>query len=124
MILGMGVDLCVIARFTPFLTKPALLARIFGADELTYSFARGERCVATLAAGWAAKESFAKALGLGMFDFDLTQAQVVRGQAIGAMWQFKGEVAEQLQMRGCVKAHLSISYEENMVIAYTLLEGK
>ncbi len=124
MILGMGVDLCTIARFTPFLAKPDFLAKIFSPDELSYSFARGERCVDTLAAGWAAKESLAKALGLGMFDFNLTQAQVVRGQAPGAVWVFSGKLANQLHQRRCTHAHLSISYENNMVIAYTILEGK
>lgn len=63
---GVGIDLCEIARMEPLLNKPHFLSRILTEGERSYLQSRGSMAASSLAAMFAAKEALLKAVGLGI----------------------------------------------------------
>ena len=116
MIVGIGVDVCDIDRFTTSCRRtPALLDKLFTPDE------RG-LAPASLAARFAAKEALAKALGapagLGWHD-----AEVVREESGRPRFVLRGTVASAADGLGVVSVHLSLSHDAGVAAAYVVLEG-
>ena len=65
--IGLGLDLCEIARIERMLQKgDAFLRRFFTEEERAYVAAKGNAGAASAAAMFAAKEAFLKAAGLGL----------------------------------------------------------
>ena len=63
MILGIGIDSVEIKRFEPWTSySKNRLARIFSEHEITYSLSNPKKAAERLAARFAAKEAFFKAL--------------------------------------------------------------
>ncbi len=62
-----GCDLVLISRIAKLSESASFLAKVFHADEVTYCNSRGVGKEASLAARFAAKEAFGKALGTGIF---------------------------------------------------------
>ena len=124
MVYGIGCDLCSIARMEKSLLGPhgAVFARrVFGPAEqaaLGLPLAEEEgtarrtaHTVASAAADFAAKEAFLKAAGTGLREpFSLCEIEAVR--LPGAQW------VEARRLR----AHLSLSHEDGMAMAYCILE--
>lgn len=65
-VLGLGLDLCEIARMEPLLTNERFLARCFTVQEMTYIRSKGAVAAQTMAGIWAAKEAVLKAAGVGI----------------------------------------------------------
>lgn len=65
MILGIGTDLVDVAEMARRIERGRLL-RVFSEGERAYADSKPKRRMQTLAARWAAKEAFAKALGTGI----------------------------------------------------------
>lgn len=64
-ILGIGLDICEIARMKPLLDNERFLKRYFSEQEAAYVLSRGA-AAETLAGCYAAKEAVCKALGCGI----------------------------------------------------------
>jgi holo-[acyl-carrier protein] synthase len=116
-IVGIGVDLCDVARFDESLRRtPELAERLFTSAE------RG-RSVASLAARFAAKEALAKALGapvgLGWHD-----AEVVTEETGRPRFVLTGTVAEALTAVGGTHVHLSLTHDGGLAAAYVVVEGR
>lgn len=116
MIIGIGVDIVDIARFTAALARtPALAGRLFAESE------RGAR-PESLAASFAAKEAVAKALGapagLRWADVTVTRDSVGRPRLAVA-----GTVAGAARQRGVRHWHLSLSHDSGVSIAMVVAEG-
>lgn len=63
MIHGIGIDTVEIKRFINWVEWPKeKLFRVFSEEELTYSFSIPEKTIERLAARWATKEAFFKAI--------------------------------------------------------------
>ncbi len=128
MIAGVGIDLCRRDRFVNKLGDQAFLKKIFHPQELAMLPHRGQEALgksAFLAGRWAAKESLAKALGLGIFALPLPQMCVALAcnQNGAPQWQFGPDVQAILQQRGIQHVFLSISHEDQLVVAVSVLES-
>lgn len=123
-IVGLGVDLAHIPRFRKLLAeeKRGVLERIFTRDELDY--ARPKKDPAPhLAARFAAKEAFLKALGTGLRDGLSWQDMEVRRDHLGKpSLHLSGKAAELIATRDIAALHLSYSHDGDHAIATVILE--
>ncbi len=115
MIVGVGVDVCDVARFEASLRRtPELRDRLFTSGER-------ELTVPSLAARFAAKEALAKALGapagLGWHD-----AEVVREGAGRPVLLLRGSVLAAAEGLGVARTHLSLSHDGGLATAFVVLE--
>jgi holo-[acyl-carrier protein] synthase len=116
-IVGVGVDIVDVARFTASIERtPSLLDRLLTPAEREVQ--RPER----LAARFAAKEALAKALGApaGLHWHD---AAVVLSAGGSPRLELTGTVAQAAARRGAAGWHLSLSHDGGMAIAFVVLES-
>ena len=76
MILGIGIDVVRADRRSGWLEKQEVLDRFFHSDEIASVKKKGESSILSLAARFAAKEAFGKALGTGLRGFGLKEIRV------------------------------------------------
>jgi holo-[acyl-carrier protein] synthase len=115
-IVGVGVDVCDIARFESSLRRtPELRERLF---------TTGERSLPphSLAARFAAKEALAKALGaptgLGWQD-----AEIVSEPSGRPVLVLCGSVRTAADALGVSRSHVSLSHDGGVATAFVVLEG-
>ena len=127
MVYGIGCDLCSIARMEKSLLGPhgAVFARrVFGPAEqaaLGLPLAE-EEGTASAAADFAAKEAFLKAAGTGLREpFSLCEIEAVRLPGGAPAYHFSGRSAQWVEAHR-LRAHLSLSHEDGMAMAYCILE--
>ena len=115
-IVGVGVDLVVVSRFTATLERtPALATRLFTDHEQAGS-------PSSVAGRFAAKEAIAKALG-APGDLAWTDAEVHKTD-VGQPWfHVTGTVAARARALGVERFHLSISHDGDFVTAMVVAEG-
>ena len=122
MIVGVGIDVVPVARFTAALRRtPNLRDRLFTPAELvTHSGA--PRSPQSLAARFAAKEALAKALGApgGMNWTDAEVRTDDAGRPSLAVWGTVAAVADSL---GVTRWHLSLSHDGGVAAATVIAEG-
>ena len=123
-IVGMGVDLARIERFRKFVGADSpVLERIFCPDEREYALARRDPAQA-LAARFAAKEAFFKALGTGMRDGLSWQQVCVQRDELGCPFlALSGRAARMLALRGAQRTLLSYSHDGDYAVATVILEA-
>lgn len=115
MIIGVGVDVCHVERFQQMLERrPGIAERLLTTREAA-------RPLASQAARFAAKEALAKALGSpgGMSWQD---CEVVNDDHGRPQFQLRGTVAARLEQIGGTVAHLSLSHDAGLAIAYVIVE--
>lgn len=113
MIVGVGIDVAEIERFSRALRRtPALAERLFTERE------RGLP-VRSLAARFAAKEALAKALGAprGLL---WTDAEVISGPDGQPSLKVTGTVAAAAQTAGVTNWHLSLSHDGGIATAIVI----
>jgi len=123
-IAGLGTDLVRISRFQTFIDagNTALLERLFTAGERDYALPK-KSAAAHLAARFAAKEAFLKALGLGLRDGLAWQdMEVVRDPLGKPSLHLLGRAAEIFLERRLTALHLSYSHEGDYATATVILE--
>jgi len=124
-IAGVGTDLCRIGRFQQHLErgKLALVERLFTVGERDYALGK-KSAAAHLAARFAAKEAFLKALGLGLRDgLSWQDIEVVRDALGKPSLKLSGRAAEIVAERQVVATHLSYSHDGDYAVATVILEG-
>ena len=122
MILGTGIDIVKNARLESWLDSEKLLERFFHPDEVLCVKEKGKSALQSLAARFAAKEAFAKALGTGFKDFSLKEI-CVKNSPFGKPELFVyGKALEAENRIGADKIHLSLSHESEYTIAMVILE--
>ena len=78
--------------------------------------------VASAAADFAAKEAFLKAAGTGLREpFSLCEIEAVRLPGGAPAYHFSGRSAQWVEAHR-LRAHLSLSHEDGMAMAYCILE--
>ncbi|MBI4545598.1 MAG: holo-ACP synthase [Gemmatimonadetes bacterium] len=125
MLIGAGIDLVSIPRFVEFWTRRQErgLRRLFTAGELDYCFGLA-RPAASLAARFAAKEAFFKALGTGYGRGGAwTEVEVRRVGAGRPVLELHGRAARLARDQGVRHVHLSLSHTAELATAQVLLEG-
>lgn len=122
-IVGIGTDLARISRFRKFLEPDSkVLERIFTAGEREYSL-RMHDPASHLAARFAAKEAFLKALGSGLRDgLAWQQIEVVRDGLGCPSLVLSGVALDKMRQRGAGRVHLSYSHDGDYAVATVVLE--
>lgn len=124
MIVGVGIDLCSIARMRRALDRHEgrFEARIFSEAERAYCRSRGQP-VLHFAARFAAKEALLKALGVpsGLSWHELE----VRSRSGGApTLSLSGEAAAAAARLGVARLHLSLTHTDETAGAVVVAEGE
>jgi holo-[acyl-carrier protein] synthase len=125
MISGIGTDIVAIERFQRFVddNNTALLQRIFTEHERNVCMAR-KNGAASLAARFAAKEAFLKALGTGLRDgISWQDMEVVNDEQGKPNLILSGRALALFQERGLSSLFLSISHDGGCAIAFVVLEA-
>ena len=122
MIIGIGVDVVHVRRLQHWQSIPGLLERYFHPTELNESLARGAAAALSLAARFAAKEAFGKALGTGLKGLVLKDLLVVNRHNGRPEMELFGTALAALADSGADKVHLSLTHERDNAIAMIVLE--
>ncbi len=126
MVIGTGIDLVPVARFGRFQERRGErgLRRLFTPDELAYCLriAVPER---SLAARFAAKEAFFKAMGTGYGreSGGWTDVEVFREASGRPCIRLHGRAARFAAGRGVRRIHLSLTHTDDVAAAFVVLEG-
>lgn len=125
MILGTGFDLVAVSRFERFIARHGQrgLERLFTAGELGYCLAHANP-TAFLAARFAAKEAFYKAVGTGMGPAggwkDVEVVRLASGKPLLMLHGKASALAHDLQVRSI---HLSLSHTGETAGAFVIIEA-
>ena len=114
MIIGIGIDIIEVARVQRAVERnPRFVDRVFTSTEIAYAGGKKNR-FQHLAARFAVKEAFFKALGRGIPWVDVETINLPSGQP-----QLVVHSAEDL---GFTRSHLSISHLADRALAVVILE--
>ncbi len=119
MIFGIGCDLCDIERVAA--GGERFYKRYFTEKEQEL-FDKKRNKPQTVAANFAVKEAFSKALGTGVRDFLLTEVEVLRdelGKPYINLFGNAKTICENLKITGIF---VSISHEKSIAMGYVVLE--
>jgi len=125
MILGTGIDTVEIARFQKFLDEgnQPLLNRLFSVAEQGYCRPK-KQAASCLAARFAAKEAFVKAMGTGLRDgMCWTQIEVVKDQLGKPSLKLSERTYQLFSEQGATTVHLSLSHDGGHAVAVVVLEA-
>ncbi|GAB3499214.1 holo-ACP synthase [Flexivirga lutea] len=116
MIVGVGIDVVDVARFSAKLeATPRLAERLFAESERDLP-------PHSLAGRFAAKEALAKALGAPV-GLHWTDAIVVKDALGKPSWQLQGSVRARADELGIRSWHLSISHDAGIASAVVVAES-
>ena len=125
--LGLGHDVVDVPAFAKQLNEPGTRMRsLFSMREIWQTAQRSQLKhddeAVHLAARWAGKEAFLKAAGTGLREpFSLCEIEAVRLPGGAPAYRFSGRSAQWVEARR-LRAHLSLSHEDGMAMAYCILE--
>jgi holo-[acyl-carrier protein] synthase len=122
-VVGLGTDIVSIARIAALVERhgPRFLDRVFRPGEQAVLARVGTAAMAGLAARWAAKEAFVKALGPRATGVPYRDVEVVRGADGEPRLRLHGAAARALVAAGATAAHVSLSHERDHAIATVIL---
>lgn len=123
-ILGIGIDQVDTTRIADLLDRFGARGegRLFTDEELRRCGDR-PRPSECLAARFAAKEAFVKALGTGMRGMTWTDIEVQGGENERPQMVLHGNAAAELDRRGGTNVHVSLTHEAGMATAIVVLES-
>lgn len=123
-LLGVGVDLCGVARIERAIEKEHFYERVFTPAERAYLNQKGKGRAQSAAAMFAAKEAVAKALGTGfsggVMPWNISVVHDEKG-APGA--ELTGAAKERLEQMGGADVRISLSHEGDSAIAFAVIGG-
>ncbi|MDY0301236.1 MAG: holo-[acyl-carrier-protein] synthase [Trichlorobacter sp.] len=125
MITGIGIDTVEIARIQKFIDddNQALLNRLFTANEQQHCFAKKQGAATCLAARFAAKEAFVKALGTGLRNgLSWVEMEVVNNELGKPELLLFGRTSEIFAEVAKRKIHLSLAHDGGNAVAMVVLE--
>lgn len=118
---GIGVDIVSIDRIAESIKRESFLHKVYGKQEIR-AFANTEKIKTnSLAANFAAKEAFSKALGTGVRGFDFNEVQVLRDNLGAPYFEFSGR-AKEIVMGKKLCCKVSLSHEKDKAIAFVVIE--
>ena len=122
--IGLGIDLCEVARMEAAMAKSdGFLRRFFTEEERAYIAGRGAVGAQSAAAIFAAKEAFLKAVGVGLGGgIALTEIGVVHDAGGAPRYALAGAAAEKLRELGGERVFLSLSHEAGIAAAVAVAE--
>lgn len=126
MIYGIGVDIAAVERFQRFLDsgKTALIERLFTPAERFHCESRKD-AASCLAARFAAKEAFLKALGTGLRDgLSWHDIEVSNNELGRPELHLSGKAAELYETHNLEQVLLSLSHDGGNAVAMVVLESR
>jgi len=123
LIIGIGVDMVQVRRMDRWRGMPSLLERYFHPEELKTALAKGYGASLSLAARFATKEAFGKALGTGLAGIVLKDIMVVNNDKGRPDIRVFGTAQTALDESGANRMHLSITHEQDHAVAMVVLES-
>lgn len=122
-VIGIGVDVVYVDRVGRAVERwgERFLRRVFTPEERRLA-ERSPWPMETLAARFAAKEAFLKALGTGMFSIPFSEIEVLRDGQGRPYIALRGRAREAAE--GVTRIHLSLSHDGGIAVAFCLLEGE
>jgi len=127
MIVGIGTDICKIARIAESAGRSQrFVEKVLGPEELAQYQLRGERsperAMRYLATRWAAKEALGKALGTGVVPpMTLATAQVLNNPSGKPEFVCSGALADYMAQRRW-SAQVTVSDEADYAVAFVIVE--
>lgn len=118
MIIGIGMDMCQIARMERCLSDDRFMSRYFTTDEASYIHSRGAGAAQSMAGLFASREALGKALGGGI-DFDLKEAEIRHDEKGRPFYHLTGRLAERTSGE---RFHLSITHDGGYAAAICIRE--
>jgi holo-[acyl-carrier protein] synthase len=123
MITGIGIDIVRIDRMKKWLLRPLLINRYFHDKEIENANSKGEGAAAmSLAARFAAKEAFGKAVGTGLMGISLKDICVENNPNGKPEIFLYGSAKEALKRTGATAVHVSLTHETDNALAIVVLE--
>lgn len=122
MIVGLGMDVCAIARMEEMLKDGRFLARFFSLEEQEYIENKGRGAGQTMAGIFAAKEALVKALGTGFTGGQLSDICVLHDKFGAPYYDLRGNYAQHAAQRQITNLHLSISHDGGVAAAVAIAE--
>ena len=130
MIFGIGTDICDIRRIRATLERRGerFAERVLGPAELRVYHARSERVAARglrfLATRFSAKESFSKAIGMGMhMPMTWRDCEILNERSGKPFIRLHGALAAWFDERALV-AHVTVSDETDYVATFVVVETR
>jgi holo-[acyl-carrier protein] synthase len=122
LIIGTGIDIIEIDRVQKAINRSRkFVIKFFSVAEKEYFTSRNNRSE-VIAANFAAKEAFAKAIGTGVRDFSLSDVEVLRDQMGKPYIRLNNNALSIANNNGVVNIHVSISHCKHYAVAYVVLE--
>ena len=122
MVIGIGIDVVHVHRMERWRNIPGLLERYFHPDELSAVLEKKSGANLSLAARFAAKEAFGKALGTGLAGIVLKDIMVKNRHNGQPEILVSGTALAALKNSGADRIHLSLTHERDNAIAMVVLE--
>lgn len=123
MIIGIGTDIIEIRRIQSAIRNKRFIERCFSLNEIKMLKAR-KFPVQSIAAGFAAKEAVAKALGTGVRGIRLKDIEVLRdkfGKPYINLYGYAKKFADKL---GIDEIQVSLSHSKSDAIAFVIAKGR
>lgn len=124
MIIGLGIDVVHVSRLEHWTRIEGILDRYFHEKELAEANRRGTSRVLSLAARFAAKEAFGKALGTGLRGIELREIMVENNHNGKPDIRLYGKARAAFEEMGGVALHVSLTHEKDNAVAVVVIEGE
>jgi holo-[acyl-carrier protein] synthase len=122
MVLGIGIDVVQVERIRRWKEVPGMFERYFHPQEIETARRNGKNGVLSLAARFAAKEAFGKALGTGVGGFSLRDIEVINDPHGKPELNLYGKARQVLDAFGGRRVLVSLTHEEDNAIAMVVIE--
>jgi len=122
-IIGIGIDVVHVDRIRRWSRIEGLYDRFFHPEELAAALPRGEVGVLSLAARFAAKEAFGKAIGSGLRHFALKEIAVLNDSNGKPFMMLTGGAEAAFKDCGGHRLVCSLSHERDNALAMVIIEG-
>ena len=120
---GIGVDIVSIDRIEKSFSRENFLAKVYGEGEIALFATEGRIKTNSLAANFAAKEAFSKALGTGVRGFGLAEVEILRDDMGKPYFHLSGKAKEIAESNNLVFS-VSLSHEKDKAIAFVIAQQK
>ncbi len=122
MIMGIGIDIAEVSRFKKWTCNQGLLEKYFNKNELEQINNKGNFTCFSLAARFAGKEAFGKALGLGLKGIRLKDIAILNDFNGKPEIKLTGSALNAFNKIGADKLHISLTHEKEFAAALVIIE--
>lgn len=123
MITGLGIDIVHVDRIRRWMHLSGILQRFFHPAEIEAALQRGSSAPLSLAARFAAKEAYGKALGTGLAHFALKEIAVLNDSHGKPHLHLEGNALRAFEQHGGGRIHLSMTHEGDNAVAVVIIES-